>query len=131
MRNRFWPALFVAAAFLIGAFGIARATYNGGVVFDGTVMWFEQMNSTHQLTFQGGTYNSGSGPFATAFTLDPTGGFTLPNSTVGNLPTCSATLEGTFRVVTDANATTIDSTAAGSGTHVMPVMCDGTNWTIQ
>ena len=54
----------------------------------------------------------------------------LPATTVSGLPTCNSGAQGTRATVTDANATTFLSTVAGSGSNVVPVICDGTNWKI-
>jgi len=48
--------------------------------------------------------------------------------TVASLP--SATRAGHREVVTDATATTFMSTVAGSGSNIVPVVADGTNWKI-
>jgi hypothetical protein len=44
------------------------------------------------------------------------------------LPACAAANKGAIASVSDATATTYNSIYAGSGTNVMPVLCDGTNW---
>lgn len=53
--------------------------------------------------------------------------------TVSTLPACSATTKGGMAYVTDATQTItagIGATVAGSGSNVVPVFCDGTNWVI-
>jgi hypothetical protein len=51
-------------------------------------------------------------------------------TTVGALPTCVTGLKGQRYFVTDATLNTFHSTAAGSGTNNVAVVCDGTNWYI-
>lgn len=55
---------------------------------------------------------------------------TLRNVTVSALPTAAAKFKGLRAVVTDATATTFMSTVAGTGSNVVPVICDGANWKI-
>lgn len=70
----------------------------------------------------------------TALTLkaDTTVGGTpiLPSFTVSALPSASTIGAGGRALVTDANATTFASVVAGSGSNVVPVYSDGTNWRI-
>jgi hypothetical protein len=56
--------------------------------------------------------------------------FTSASSTVAGLPVASATLFGARRMVTDANAATFNTTAAGGGSNKVPVFCDGAAWKI-
>lgn len=49
---------------------------------------------------------------------------------VASLPAASAALKGARAMVTDANAATFMTTAAGGGANIVPVFCDGTNWKI-
>ena len=73
-------------------------------------------------------------------TTDSSGNITLhgsgvatvstPPTTVSGLPTCNSGANGTHASVTDANATTFLSTAAGGGSNNVPVFCNGTNWVI-
>ena len=68
---------------------------------------------------------------ASAFTIGVIGDTVVQikkAQTVANLPTCNAGAQGSMAVVTDANATTFHTTAAGGGANVMKVFCDGTNW---
>lgn len=51
-------------------------------------------------------------------------------TTVGSLPTCNAGTKGARFFVTDANAATFHTTAAGGGSNNVGVTCDGTNWYI-
>lgn len=51
-------------------------------------------------------------------------------TTVAGLPTCTATLKGTRRFVTDANANTFHTTVAGGGANNVGTTCDGANWYI-
>lgn len=48
---------------------------------------------------------------------------------VAALPACNASTEGMMVVVTNAAATPVyNATAAGGGTVVIPVLCNGANW---
>lgn len=49
--------------------------------------------------------------------------------TVANLP-AAASYPGARRIVSDANATTFNSTVAGGGANIVPVFSNGTNWKI-
>lgn len=49
---------------------------------------------------------------------------------VASLPTCNAAAEGTHYGVTDANAATFHTVAAGGGTNHVAVYCNGTSWFI-
>lgn len=53
----------------------------------------------------------------------------LPGYEVANLPSVSAN-EGGLAYVTDANATTRQSTVAGGGSNKVVVYSNGTNWVI-
>lgn len=53
-----------------------------------------------------------------------------PVTTVSSLPTCNSDVEGARRSVNDANSTTFNAIAAGSGSNHMGVYCNGTNWVI-
>jgi hypothetical protein len=70
----------------------------------------------------------------TSATLTAAGALTLTKtvqtgvSTVSGLSTCNTAAKGTRSFVTDANATTFHTTAAGGGSNNMAVVCDGTNW---
>jgi hypothetical protein len=57
------------------------------------------------------------------------GSLTTQVSTVANLP-AAASFQGMVRLVTDANATTRLATVAGSGSNIVLVFSDGTNWKI-
>jgi hypothetical protein len=70
-----------------------------------------------------------------AVSTDPGAGSILVNkfmqsgtTTVASLPTCNSTAKGARFFVTDANATTFHTTAAGGGANNIGVTCDGTNW---
>jgi hypothetical protein len=49
--------------------------------------------------------------------------------TVETLPVCAAATQYDWAVVTDATSPTYLGTLTGSGAVVVPVFCDGTNWT--
>jgi hypothetical protein len=48
--------------------------------------------------------------------------------TVASLPSCVTGLKGVIRTISDGNAPTFGSTAAGGGAVVRPVFCNGSNW---
>jgi hypothetical protein len=50
-------------------------------------------------------------------------------STVSGLPTCTATLQGSMRAVSDATAPTYNGTLIGGGAVIVPVFCNGSAWT--
>ncbi len=78
-----------------------------------------------------GSSGSSQNTHASAFTIGVIGDTIVQikkAQTVANLPTCNAGAQGSMAVVTDANATTFHTTAAGGGANVMKVFCDGTNW---
>lgn len=51
-------------------------------------------------------------------------------TTVASLPAASSALKGARYFVTDANATTFNSTVAAGGANNVPVVCNGTAWVI-
>lgn len=54
----------------------------------------------------------------------------LPTFTVGTLPACNTTLKGGLAYVTDAAAAPVyNATVASGGAVIIPVFCNGTNWT--
>jgi hypothetical protein len=66
---------------------------------------------------------------------DPTGSNTypstlvLPATTVAKLPSCNTGLQGVRATVTDqATAISYLGATSGSGTTVMGVLCNGSNW---
>jgi hypothetical protein len=68
---------------------------------------------------------------ATANTFTGLQTFTQPailaNYTVGTLPACSGFTYG-FAAVSDASSPTYNGTLTGGGTQLIPVFCNGTNW---
>ena len=49
---------------------------------------------------------------------------------VASLPTCNSTMKGATWVAADVTGTpTYNAVATGGGTNVLPVFCNGTNWT--
>lgn len=48
--------------------------------------------------------------------------------TVSTLPTCNATTQYHWAVVTDATTPTYNGALTGSGAVIVPVFCDGTAW---
>jgi hypothetical protein len=98
---------------------------------------FDQMTITGASTAKAAM----SGQFSTIATPTATnmfGSFTgtvteyspLNGVTVSSLPTAAAKYTGLKAYVTDANATTFNSTVAGSGANKVPVFCNGSNWVI-
>lgn len=65
-----------------------------------------------------------------AWSKDATLSFSLPSSTVGNLPTCNAGAAYQMRAVSDALLPAALATVAGGGAIKVAVMCDGTLWKI-
>lgn len=55
----------------------------------------------------------------------------LKSYTVATLPAASTAGAGAIAFVTDATATTFNSTAAGGGSYKMLVLSDGTNWKLR
>lgn len=51
-------------------------------------------------------------------------------TTVAGLPSAVTSGAGARAFVTDASATTFNSTVAGGGANKVPVVSDGTNWLI-
>lgn len=49
---------------------------------------------------------------------------------VSELPTAASELEGARGFVTDADANTFNTVAAGSGANKVPVFCTGSDWRI-
>jgi hypothetical protein len=73
-----------------------------------------------------------TGTSAATLLLDikSTGAVQMPVAlTVATLPTCNAGARGTSAVVTDANAPTYNATVTGGSSTVIPVFCNGVNWT--
>jgi hypothetical protein len=57
-------------------------------------------------------------------------GVSLAGSTVASLPTCNSASKGSMRYVTDAAAApTYNAAVSGGGSVVIPVFCNGTQWT--
>lgn len=52
-----------------------------------------------------------------------------PIKTVATLPTCNASLAGTWAVVSDATTPTYNGTLTGGSNVNVPVYCNGTAWT--
>jgi len=86
------------------------------------------------ITRRNACWGLGSLPFfgvAMAY-ADPTGTNALqnklPQSTVSSLPACATATMGVQYLVTDANATSFHSIAAGGGATAIVVTCNGANW---
>ena len=56
-------------------------------------------------------------------------GLSLPESTVASLPSCTSSLSGVMRAVTDATSPTYNGSLTGGGAVVVPVFCNGSSWT--
>lgn len=61
--------------------------------------------------------------------VQTTGPVQLPAYTVATLPTCSATLQYSMAVVTDASSPTYNGALAAGGSAKIPVFCNGSKWT--
>lgn len=72
---------------------------------------------------------SGTGAVTSAANVSAVGLQTTA-TVVASLPTCNAGAQGLRRHVTDASTTTFASPVGASGSNVVPVMCDGTNWIV-
>jgi hypothetical protein len=54
----------------------------------------------------------------------------LVSYTVAQLPSCPTSGAGAMAYVTDANTPSWNATVSGGGSSKVPVVCDGTNWTV-
>lgn len=106
-------------------------------------MLFAATHASGPLIFDTGGFNermriSAAGAMSVGTTTDPGApGIILLTSylqtgavAVASLPACGAGTKGARHFVTDANATTFNTTAAGGGANNMPVTCNGTNWVL-
>ncbi len=56
-------------------------------------------------------------------------GVQIPVTTIAGLPTCTTALKGLLRTISNGASTpTGGATVSTTGTTVVPVFCDGTNW---
>ncbi len=62
--------------------------------------------------------------------LDVAGAARTDPTTTASLPTCSSTVEGAMRTVSDSTTNTWGATITGGGSDVILGFCDGTNWTV-
>lgn len=54
----------------------------------------------------------------------------MQSSTVGNLPTCNASLQGQIMLVTDGLLPTFLVAVAAGGAVKVPVVCNGAGWIV-
>jgi hypothetical protein len=54
--------------------------------------------------------------------------YIAPKSTVAGLPSCTVSIEGAVRVVTDATLPTLLSVLTGGSTTVVLALCNGSSW---
>jgi hypothetical protein len=59
------------------------------------------------------------------------GGTQVVKSLFSALPTCTSSIEGTTRAVTDSSTATWGATITGLGSNHVKAYCDGTNWTVE
>ncbi len=97
---------------------LGAPTYGAGDVF--------RIGSTSYDGLNGITYQMLTNE-ATTFTAQP---FDYGVLAVASLPAAAGVAIGSVAFVTDANATTFNSTVAAGGANKVPVNCDGTNWKI-
>ncbi|CAG4900775.1 hypothetical protein [Paraburkholderia saeva] len=102
---------------------------------------FQTINNTCGTFFlQGSTYYNGQGVSVGSTLPVCIAPFSIQNSsamlaipakyTNASLPACSAATTGLIAIETDGAATPVyNATATGSGSVVVEVMCNGTNWT--
>lgn len=86
-------------------------------------------NMTEHLRINA-TGNVGIGTSSQSTKLHVEGPIRVKTYTVATLPSASTVGAGARAAVTDANATTFNSTVAGGGANFVPVISNGTNWLI-
>ncbi len=122
MKNfRKFMAAFALGTAFFALPALALVTYTQTLLVDGvnTWSWVSTDNSVvSPMLLKNGT--------TTVMTVDPVNGIMVKSSTVANLPTCVAAINGAVRFVTDNNGTTVGGTAVGSSTVQTLVVCYGT-----
>ena len=112
------------------AIAIRISTYNARSVSNNT---FVNCHTTDPILLVGGNAilvrNNNSGGTANVAGTTFSQLVKTPYYTVANLPAALAS-SGGRAMVTDANATTFGSIVVGSGTNIVPVFSNGTNWII-
>ena len=121
------PALEVKSGDLTFTY-VGSASIGAANAVNSTQSWFHS-----EIDVTGALKSNGDTTYSQAACADLSNGATAcvkPPSNVAGLGTCNSGAKGTRAFVTDANATTFLSTAAGGGSNNVPVVCDGTNWVI-
>lgn len=110
------------------AVGLIKGT--GGMNIAGAAINF-QLNSNNSTTINGGTSTGAVSVANSLSTTSVNGPLRLNNPlTFATLPSCAAGTKGQFGWITDGAAVPVYSAnAAGSGSVVQLVFCNGTNWT--
>jgi hypothetical protein len=115
-------AIDASDVFIMGDASPRTPASNSGYVGIGADGFYNRSNPPPQrLSVNGNIASTGS--------VTTTDVITTP-VTVSGLPTCNSGAQGAHAFVTDANATTFNTTVAGGGSNKLPVFCDGTNWKI-
>ena len=114
----------------VNAMGVWIDDQNGSNQVSGTAYGLKIEDQTH-----GYSIYTGAGAVHFGDNVATTGSVTTPDVvttpvTVSALPTCNSGRQGAHAFVTDANATTFNTSVAGGGSNKLPVFCDGTNWKI-
>ncbi|MBV8337665.1 MAG: hypothetical protein JO358_19970 [Alphaproteobacteria bacterium] len=129
-----WPASTNLALFsgssMWDYYAAAPISVTGGTLPNLYGLYIEPMQITN-VTAGWGIYQAGTAD-RNYFAGDTTFGaaVSLAGSKVSSLPACSSTIEGTMRYVTDAGSSPIyNATVVGGGSAVVPVFCNGTEWT--
>lgn len=109
-----------------GGSNVIIGNYAGSAALTNNIVLADVVTGNPQLTWNGTSWSFASSVAVTG-TLSATTTVSTGNYTVGTLPAGSA---GMRAYVTDANATTFNSTVAAGGSNKLPVFYNGTNWTI-
>jgi hypothetical protein len=116
----------LAGGSVLAAFGAGAATVTDAIGWE--IQTFAAPAST---TNASGLRTAAPSGATNNYAINITSGvLKYAQSTVAGLPSCSASYQGAVEAVTDANATTFNSTVAGGGANYVLVLCNGTNWTI-
>ena len=104
------------------ASGIVRVATTTGVLTSLTTSAGIAANLSDETGSSSGVLVFNNGPALTAPKIAST--------VVGSLGTCDAGATGTVKIVTDALVPVALATVAAGGAAVVPVYCNGTNWTV-